>query len=151
MGRTRLRFLAVTACLAAAVIGAVGWSAARSGGSVRSDPAVITVTETDAAIRVSSSRVPAGAYSLVVRNEGTTVHELVVFRVARPNGPVPTFGYGGVDERSRALEQVADTGVGVPPGASRVLGATLTPGSYVLLCNLSGHYQSGMRATLTVR
>jgi uncharacterized cupredoxin-like copper-binding protein len=147
----RLRFLAVTACLAVATIGAVGWSATRSHGRARSGPVAITVTETDAAIRVSTSRVAAGAYSLVVRNEGTTSHELVVFRVARPNSPVPTFRYGGVDEHSPELEKVADTGAGVLPGATRTLGATLRPGRYVLLCNLPGHYQAGMRVTLTVR
>ena len=150
MSARRFRFVAVTACLAAATIGAVGWAATRSGGSVSSGPAAITVTETDAAIRMSTSQVAAGAYSFVVRNEGTTSHELVVFRMARPKGPVPTFGYGDVDESSRAFEKVADTGA-VRPGASRTLGATLHPGTYVLLCNLPGHYQAGMRATLIVR
>ena len=39
-----------------------------------------------------------------------------------------------------------------PIGAGRVAALTLdlTPGSYVLLCNVAGHYQLGMHAPLRV-
>src|SRR4051812_45222183 len=76
----RLRFLAVAACLAAAATAAAGWRVTRPRGSEGSGPAAITVTETDTALRVSTPRLPAGAYSVVVRNEGTTSHELAIFR-----------------------------------------------------------------------
>jgi uncharacterized cupredoxin-like copper-binding protein len=36
------------------------------------------------------------------------------------------------------------------PGADGELKAKLVPGSYVLLCNIKGHFQAGMRAMLTV-
>ena len=37
------------------------------------------------------------------------------------------------------------------PGSVRELHVRLTPGRYVLLCNMSGHYMGGMHRTLVVR
>ena len=34
---------------------------------------------------------------------------------------------------------------------TRLLGLGLTPGNYVLYCNLEGHYLGGMHASLAVR
>lgn len=36
------------------------------------------------------------------------------------------------------------------PGEARQHGLNLTPGKYVLLCNLPGHYQAGQRVAFTV-
>jgi uncharacterized cupredoxin-like copper-binding protein len=37
------------------------------------------------------------------------------------------------------------------PGDVRTLRVHLSPGRYVLFCNMSGHYLGGMRRTLVVR
>jgi uncharacterized cupredoxin-like copper-binding protein len=52
------------------------------------------------------------------------------------------------DERS---VDIAGFVYDVQAGATRVLSLTLPAGHYVLICNLRGHYQSGMRADLVVR
>ena len=39
----------------------------------------------------------------------------------------------------------------VPPGQTRTLTLKLTPGHYVLLCNLPAHYKAGQHADFTVR
>jgi uncharacterized cupredoxin-like copper-binding protein len=40
---------------------------------------------------------------------------------------------------------------GVQPCAPQEVNLTLKPGSYVAICNLPGHYASGMRAAFTVK
>ena len=47
--------------------------------------------------------------------------------------------------------KVADSGANVAPGQSRTLYTVLTPGNYVFVCNLPGHYRLGMRAALVVQ
>jgi len=37
------------------------------------------------------------------------------------------------------------------PGKTRRLALGLKPGKYVLICNVPGHYQAGMRVGFTVR
>jgi uncharacterized cupredoxin-like copper-binding protein len=44
------------------------------------------------------------------------------------------------------IGEIADVG----PGRSRTKTFNLEKGSYVLFCNLPGHYKAGMKARLTV-
>jgi uncharacterized cupredoxin-like copper-binding protein len=44
-----------------------------------------------------------------------------------------------------------DSGSSLAPGETRVLGANLDPGTYVIVCNLPGHYRLGMHQTITVK
>jgi uncharacterized cupredoxin-like copper-binding protein len=37
------------------------------------------------------------------------------------------------------------------PGKSATLSVNLTPGRYVLVCNIPGHYKHGMHASVTVQ
>jgi uncharacterized cupredoxin-like copper-binding protein len=39
----------------------------------------------------------------------------------------------------------------IAAGASRKLVADLGPGKYVIICNVAGHYQLGMRVALEVK
>src|SRR5262249_50031596 len=113
----------------------------------QSESAVVNVGERD--FRISApKRVPAGDVVLKVHNRGPDHHELIVVRSA--DGRLPLRADGGtVDEG--ALQHV-EAGA-LEPGAPGVrdLQVHLTPGKYVLLCNMSGHYLGGMRALLLVQ
>lgn len=109
---------------------------------------VIAVTERDFAI-VAPKTLPAGNVDFRVRNKGPVAHELLIVRA--PTGPMPLRKDGlTVDEERLARREV---GVLEPADAHalRNLAVRLTPGHYVLFCNMSGHFMGGMHRTLVVQ
>ncbi|HXY92731.1 MAG TPA: sulfocyanin-like copper-binding protein [Acidimicrobiia bacterium] len=93
---------------------------------------------------------PTGAVTFDVTNQGKIAHEFVLFRTDLPADALPVNKKGDVNEQAPQLQSVADSGSDLKPGASRTLHATLTPGHYVAVCNLPGHYAAGMRVDVTV-
>ena len=69
-------------------------------------------------------------------------------------GTRPIAGDAKVDETDSLGEASKNNGEGagegIVPGASGWMTITLAPGHYELVCNLAGHYRSGMFAELTV-
>jgi uncharacterized cupredoxin-like copper-binding protein len=93
----------------------------------------------------------AGPTTIEAPNEGTVEHELVLFKTNMNPAKLPTDANGDVDEEK--LDEVAEE-VGeiadVEPGESKSEEFDLTPGKYVMFCNVPGHYAQGMYGTLTV-
>jgi uncharacterized cupredoxin-like copper-binding protein len=109
----------------------------------------VQVTERDFSISPDQNSVPSGEVSFNIRNEGPATHEFVVFKTDVPEGQLPIRN-GIVDEEANSVEDV-DEVEGISPGESKELKVDLQPGQYVLICNISGHYQLGMHAALEVR
>lgn len=113
-------------------------------------------------IFVSPATVAAGPVSFRVLNTGALVHELVVLplpveqfagrRLSGPDGKVDETGSLGEASHScaadRGDEQAPD--YGIAPGTVGWTTITLAPGRYELICNIAGHYVSGMYAELDV-
>jgi uncharacterized cupredoxin-like copper-binding protein len=100
-------------------------------------------------IRVDQSTVMAGAVTLDVTNWSRSVlHEMLVIAVDNPNAPLLYDYYQArvPEDQVKVLGEVAD----LEPNASKTLKLTLTPGSYLLICNVPGHYAAGMVAALSV-
>jgi uncharacterized cupredoxin-like copper-binding protein len=107
----------------------------------------------------SSSIGAAGDITFMVANTGTVEHEMIVLKTDTPFDQLPvvdagdppapvTSGANKVDEASN----VGETGdPNLQPGETRTFTVKLDPGKYVLVCNLAGHYQMGMRAPFTVQ
>jgi uncharacterized cupredoxin-like copper-binding protein len=74
-----------------------------------------------------------------------------MFKTANANARLPLRKNGSLDEESPAIEGVMDFGSSLAPGETRVLGANLDPGSYVIVCNLPAHFRLGMHQTITVK
>ena len=115
------------------------------GGSER-----VAVTLSDFQIESASANVSAGEITFAVDNAGSLEHELVVVRtdlafdglpVESALVPLDDAGFDGVVE--------GDTDP-FSPGGERELTVNLEAGSYVLLCNVAGHYELGMRIAFTV-
>jgi uncharacterized cupredoxin-like copper-binding protein len=110
--------------------------------------APIRVSERDFKIS-APGQVRAGDVRLLVHNRGPVAHELIVVKAG--SAPLPLRADGlTVDED--AVEP--RTAVALEPAAAgerNQLSAHLTPGRYVLFCNMTGHYLGGMRTELVVR
>ena len=146
-----VEFLAGARCvLIATTIGAIAWGASQSSASVAPFPSV-TATESDFTIHLSASHIAAGPFVLIVTNRGPSAHELVVFRTTLAPNKLPLGADGNIIEDSPQLVKAADSGASVLPGQSRTVYTVLTPGNYVFVCNLPGHYRLGMRAALVVQ
>lgn len=124
MTTCRRRRLAIAVAVSFAAVAAVGACGAEGEGRAAASFVVIgTEMAFDA-----PAEVPAAAYKVTFRNEGTVAHELA-FR-----DPAGAF----LARRS------------IASGQSVVMSVTLAPGVYELGCFEPGHYQAGMRAQLTV-
>lgn len=114
-------------------------------------PGVVAVSLSEMSILVSTNVAPAGEVTFQVKNAGELPHELVVVRTDLDAEELPVEDVLVVE---RGLNVVART-AHVNAGEQVSLTVELTPGHYVLICNLSGHYEAsqfgpGMRENFDV-
>jgi len=88
----------------------------------------LTVTEVGFDIEPESSDLPAGDYTITVKNEGDATHDLVVERDGKDIAKSDTLG----------------------PGDSATFTVTLQPGQYVFYCSIGNHRAMGMETDVTV-
>lgn len=109
---------------------------------------VVQLTLRDFRIEASTTSIASGAITFSATNKGSSTHEFEVFSV--PSGvdanALPVNANVADTGRLKAIDEAED----IAPGTGRSLTADLSPGSYVLICNLPGHYKEGMYTTLTV-
>jgi uncharacterized cupredoxin-like copper-binding protein len=100
-------------------------------------------------IRVDKSTVKTGTVTFEVTNWSRSVlHEMLVISVDSPAAPLP-YDYPQArvpEDQVKVLGEVAD----LEPNVTKTFEVTLSPGSYLLICNLAGHYAAGMVAPLSV-
>jgi uncharacterized cupredoxin-like copper-binding protein len=113
-------------------------------------------------ILINPATVAPGQVSFRVVNAGVLNHELVVLPLAKgqypgqhatgPDGKVDEAGSLGEASRTCGADRGEDnpSNNGIAPGASGWTTTTLTPGRYELICNITGHYWTGMYAELDV-
>ena len=89
--------------------------------------------------------VKRGKLKLTLRNSGRMTHELILLRTTRAPGSL-RVRHGKVSESS-SVGEISETKAG--KRASHTF--KLKPGHYVMVCNVRGHYQHGMRGRLTVK
>jgi len=110
------------------------------------DDVNVIVEMRDYKIELNVATVKAGPVKFGIRNAGGMEHsfELIKTDLAADKLPVDT-GQAKAKEDG-LLKQVKS----IAPGKVAVVTANLEVGSYVIICNLAGHYQLGMRAALLV-
>ncbi len=116
-----------------------------AGGAAHTD--AINVTLSDFAIALSESEAHSDApIEFVVANEGGTPHNFVIVKTDLAVDALPVEG-GSVDE---SQVDVAGRIAQFDANSSQTETFSLGAGSYVLICNIPGHYQLGMSIAFTI-
>jgi uncharacterized cupredoxin-like copper-binding protein len=101
------------------------------------------------AVRIDQPSVKAGTIRFDVVNWSRgMLHEILIVAVDDPQAPLP-YDYWQAKVVEDQVKVLGDTGE-LRPNQSYTLDVALTPGSYLLVCNVSGHYAAGMVTPLTV-
>lgn len=100
-------------------------------------------------ITLTKSEIPAGEVSFRITNDSLDFyHNLTISPVVGPEAALPyKTEEKMVDEAAAGLTARSAE---LPPHTSKTLDVTLQPGTYILYCNVSGHYAMGMWVLLTV-
>jgi uncharacterized cupredoxin-like copper-binding protein len=100
-------------------------------------------------IRLDHNPVKAGDITFDVTNwSRSTVHEMVVVKVDSESSQLP-FDYSQSKVREDQIKILGDTAE-LQPNESKSVSVHLEPGTYMLFCNVPGHYAWGMATTLNV-
>lgn len=100
----------------------------------------------DYKIIVNVASVKAGAVKIGVRNVATMEHSFQVLKTDLSPDKLPTDGVTAKAKEDGKVGEIAS----IPAGKSAAVTIDLTPGKYVFICNVAGHYQLGMRTGFTV-
>jgi uncharacterized cupredoxin-like copper-binding protein len=137
-----------------AVVATLGLGASSAGAAAK-PTTTVTVDVGDTAgvnaamtMTVSPDTAPAGKVKFVVTNNGTILHEFVVLKLKGTK----TFDTMVVNPKTHEVSEATNVGeVGnVAKGKTKSKTLTLKKGNYALVCNISKHYELGMRAGFTV-
>ncbi len=110
------------------------------------DEGGVSATLADFSITLDSDSASAGEVTFDVTNDAEQTHEFVVFQTDLAPDQLPTDENGDVDEAGEGVTLV-DEIEDIEGGSSESLTVNLDAGSYVLICNLPGHYQQGMHTS----
>lgn len=136
-----------TAARGAALVAAFVFGAAALPAAAYAQAGAINIEFSEFAIKASATSAPAGTVNFSAKNAGANQHELVIVRSNAAPGSLALNATNGVDEAQITIVRRMDR---VPSGGNGSLSADLTPGSYILLCNVGQHYSRGMNIAFTV-
>ena len=147
----------------AALTGGAIWAAVQDDGEAEDVPppgetpaeqtpapdGAISVSLIDPAFAVEVT--PASAAdptTFTITNDGALIHNLRVIRtdLDADSLPLDDSGFQVDEEQVNVVASIAD----LSGGDSTELAVDLEAGSYVLICNIVGHYDQGMRTSFTV-
>ena len=100
----------------------------------------------DTKITVNVPSVKAGKIKIGVRNLGTMEHSFEVLKTDLPPDKLPVDGASAKAKEDGKVGEIPS----IPAGKSAAVTLDLTPGKYVFICNIAGHYQIGMHTGFTV-
>jgi uncharacterized cupredoxin-like copper-binding protein len=138
----------VTRLSLALLLGVALTIAACAGASETIPPDVdVAVTMKDYRLELSVTTVKAGPVKIGVKNAAGMEHSFELIKTDLPFDKLPTDVGTAKAKEDGLIKQVKTLGV----GKVAVVTAELAAGNYVIICNVAGHYQLGMRVALAVR
>lgn len=107
----------------------------------------VKMVMTDFKFTPDNVTVAAGDVRITQTNAGGVEHEFVLLKTDAAPGSFPVVnGRMDEDKAGKLVDEME-----VKPGKSKTKTFTVTPGKYVFVCNLAGHYAGGMYGALTVQ
>src|SRR6267143_6905267 len=97
-------------------------------------------------ITVNVPSVKAGTIKIGVRNLGAMEHSFQVLKTDLAPDKLPIDGASAKAKEDGKVGEIPS----IPAGKSSAVTLDLTPGKYVFICNIAGHYQIGMHTGFTV-
>jgi uncharacterized cupredoxin-like copper-binding protein len=110
------------------------------------DGSEVAVVLTEWAVEPSPASVPAGEVTFVATNEGTILHELVIIRGDLAPDGLPVEEGQVPEDQIDLIAEIEEFAA----GETESLTVNLDAGNYILICNIVGHYQLGMRSSFTI-
>jgi len=143
MLRTYRSIYALASVLVVATVACSSSSSSSAGGT---GGAAVAGTVKDFSITVDPSRLVAGEVNFTITNDGPSTHEFVVVQTDTAPGDLPVENDEVNEDGIALIGEVED----IAPSTTADLTLTLEAGQYVILCNITAHYQQGMHTGLTV-
>ena len=124
-----------------ALLAVIGAACTSSGGE-----GDVQVSLRDDAVTLDPTSGEAGSLTFAATNEGTQTHEIEVFRGDVDPATLPIEGNVASTEGLELVDEIED----ITPGSTADLTIDLDAGTYVVMCNLPGHFEQGMHAVFEV-
>src|SRR2546430_11636509 len=134
------RLVTALAALALLIVACAGPAAEAPSGSQ------VVAELADYMITVNVPSVKAGSIKIGVRNLGTMEHSFQVLKTDVPQDKLPVDGASAKAKEDGKVGEIPS----IPAGKSASVTVELTPGKYVFIGNIAGHYQLGMHTGFTV-
>jgi uncharacterized cupredoxin-like copper-binding protein len=106
----------------------------------------VTVDLKEYAVTLGVATIKAGTIKFGIRNNGTMVHDFDLYKTDLPLDKLPVDGGSAKVKMDGLVKQM----INIAANRSTTISADLAAGRYVIICNVAGHYQLGMRAELQV-
>lgn len=106
----------------------------------------VATTITDSSLTLSPASTSTGETIFEVSNSGGQIHELEVFKGDVAHDALPVEGNVAKTDGLELVDEIED----IAPSTTAELTLDLEPGSYVIVCNLAGHYEAGLHSGFTV-
>ena len=130
----------------ALLLGGVACSDDTNGAQPSTSGDGIAVTLRDFSIEPATATAPSGSVEFAISNDGPSVHEFEVLATDTAPDALPVDSGVVQTQDTEIVDEVED----IAPGTSASLAVDLDAGSYVIICNVAGHYESGMHVGFTV-
>jgi uncharacterized cupredoxin-like copper-binding protein len=106
----------------------------------------VEVSLRDDAVTLSPASGDAGSLTFAATNDGTETHEIEIFRGDVDPATLPVEDNVASTEGLELVDEIED----ITPGSTANLTVDLDAGTYVVMCNLPGHFERGMHAVFEV-
>lgn len=129
-----------------AVVGTLALGSGVLGAGSASSATTVSVTLREYKVTPAKRSVKPQKVTFAVTNRGTLAHELEVVKWSKGAGKIPVKNNKATFDHDLEMGEVED----IEPGTTKRFSVSLKRGSYVLLCNVAGHYKLGQYSAFRV-